>query len=120
MLRDLVQMICNFFCVATSWTSSIAGCFFADRSEINSSSMGLLEQLSPLPYLGFSVAFIVLVHLLHTYLDVRQLKAIQLAEPPAALAGEHTTVLALCTPWNTPVQPLHVSVCLLSQSRALH
>jgi hypothetical protein len=48
----------------------------------------LQQQLSPVPYLGFSVAFIIIVHLLHTYLDVRQLKAIQLPSPPAALAGE--------------------------------
>lgn len=40
------------------------------------------------PYLGLSVLFIVIVHLLHTYLDVRQLKAIKLPKAPPALAGE--------------------------------
>lgn len=40
-----------------------------------------------LPFLGLSVAFIVVVHLLHTLLDIRQLAAIKLPHPPAALAG---------------------------------
>jgi hypothetical protein len=59
----------------------------SDRGKISSMAEAL-EQLSPVPYLGFSVAFIIVVHCLHTYLDVRQLKAIQLPTPPAALAGE--------------------------------
>jgi len=40
-----------------------------------------------MPWLSISIGFIVLVHILHAYLDVRQLKAIKRPEPPSELQG---------------------------------
>lgn len=42
---------------------------------------------SPFPYLEFVVNFVLLVNVFHVYLDVRQLKAIRLPNPPPQLAG---------------------------------
>jgi STE24 endopeptidase len=39
------------------------------------------------PYLGVALTFIVGVHVLHTYLDLRQLRALRMPQPPAALRG---------------------------------
>ncbi len=52
--------------------------------------MFVMEQHAQhdVPFLGISVAFILLVHILHAYLDIRQLRAIQKPKPPAARAGE--------------------------------
>jgi hypothetical protein len=44
-------------------------------------------------YLECSLLLIVAVHILHTALDLRQLKAIKMPEPPAALSGLFTTEL---------------------------
>jgi STE24 endopeptidase len=43
--------------------------------------------MEPLPYLQLTVAFIFVVNILHTYLDVRQLRAIKKQDPPATLKG---------------------------------
>lgn len=40
------------------------------------------------PYLEIVVAFTIAVHLLHTWLDLRQLRELQKRAPPPALASE--------------------------------
>ncbi|KAG2434349.1 hypothetical protein HYH02_012365 [Chlamydomonas schloesseri] len=48
---------------------------------------GLAFDDSGVPYLQLFLGFTVFVYLLHTYLDVRQLRALRRPEPPAALAS---------------------------------
>lgn len=55
----------------------------------------------PLPYLEIVVGLAVAVHLLHSWLDLRQLRQLQARAPPPALAGEfggekYLKVRALC------------------------
>ncbi|KAG2423032.1 hypothetical protein HXX76_015548 [Chlamydomonas incerta] len=48
---------------------------------------GLAFDDTGVPYLELFLGFTVFVYLLHTYLDVRQLRALRRPEPPAALAS---------------------------------
>jgi hypothetical protein len=50
--------------------------------------LGSSSSIPELPWLQIVLAFIVVVNILHTYLDVRQLKSIQLPDPPASLKGD--------------------------------
>lgn len=53
-----------------------------------SSLLGSSSSMPELPWLQLVLTFIVVVNILHTYLDLRQLKAIKLPDPPASLKGE--------------------------------
>lgn len=67
-----------------------------------------LGSLPPLPYLKIVVTFIVVVNTLHLYLDVRQLRAIQLPTAPAALAGKLVALVQFCP----QLQP-NCNLCIL-------
>lgn len=68
-----------------------------DLSTLLSSSSSSIPEL---PWLQIVLAFIVVVNILHTYLDVRQLKAIKLPDPPASLKGTLGSSCILQTPSN--------------------
>eukprot|EP00878_Enallax_costatus_P026516 GHUV01028459.1.p1 GENE.GHUV01028459.1~~GHUV01028459.1.p1 ORF type:complete len:160 (+),score=19.31 GHUV01028459.1:66-545(+) len=73
-------------------------------------TMTSLAVESPgLPYLELVVSFVLLVNVLHTYLDVRQLKAIKLPNPPAQLQGQGISwqldTAALQRDIRNPLQP---------------
>lgn len=57
-----------------------------DPSSLLSNSSSSTPEL---PWLQMVLGFIVVVNILHTYLDVRQLKAIKAPDPPAELKGKH-------------------------------
>lgn len=57
-----------------------------------------LGDAGMMPWLSISLGFIVLVHVLHTYLDVRQLKAMKRPEPPSELQGQ--PVASLSAAWQ--------------------
>ncbi|WIA16071.1 hypothetical protein OEZ85_012796 [Tetradesmus obliquus] len=58
-----------------------------------SSLLGSSSSMPELPWLQLVLTFIVVVNILHTYLDMRQLKAIKLPDPPASLKGLFTRKL---------------------------
>ncbi|KAF6266083.1 peptidase family M48-domain-containing protein [Scenedesmus sp. NREL 46B-D3] len=61
-----------------------------DPSSLLSNSSSSTPEL---PWLQMVLGFIVVVNILHTYLDVRQLKAIKAPDPPAELKGLFTREL---------------------------